>query len=69
LLWGDRDISSKEGNQMVDVVDNEEESLLASPSTPEMAVHVRDYEKFTRMMKYGAVTALVIGLIVLMILK
>ena len=54
---------------MVDVVDDEQEPLLASPSNPQMAVHVRDYEKFTRMMKYGAVTALVIGLIVLMILK
>ena len=54
---------------MVDLLDEEEEPLLASPSTPEMAVHVRDYEKFTRMMKYGAATALVIGLIVLMILK
>ena len=47
----------------------EEESLLASPPTQDVAVHVRDYERFTKMFKWGAVTALIIGLIVLMILK
>lgn len=47
----------------------EEEPLLASPPTQEVAVHVRDYEKFTRMMKWGGITSLIIGLIVLLILK
>jgi hypothetical protein len=48
---------------------HEEEPLLASPPTQQVAVHVRDYEKFTRMMKWGAITCLIVGLIVLLILK
>ena len=47
----------------------EEEPLLASPPTQDMAVHVHDYDRFTRMLKWGALTCLVIGLIVLLILK
>jgi hypothetical protein len=47
----------------------EEEPLLANPPTQEVATHVRDYEKFTRMMKWGALTCFVIGFIVLLILK
>jgi len=47
----------------------EEESLLVSPPTQDVAVHVRDYERFTKMMFRGAITALIIGLIVLVILK
>ena len=47
----------------------EEESLLASPPTQDVAVHVRDYERFTKLFKWGAIVALIIGLIVLMILK
>jgi hypothetical protein len=48
---------------------HEEEPLLASPPTQEMAVHVRDYDRFTRMFKWGAIGALIIGFIVLLILK
>lgn len=48
---------------------HEEEPLLTSPPTQEVATHVRDYEKFTRMMKWGAIVCLVVGLIVLLILK
>jgi len=47
----------------------EEEPLLASPPTQEVAVHVADYERFTRMLKLGAITCLIIGFIVLLILK
>jgi hypothetical protein len=47
----------------------EEESILVSPPTQEVAHHVDDYERFTKMMKYGALTCLVIGFIVLLILK
>ena len=47
----------------------EEEPLLASPPTKEVAIHVRDYERFTRLIKYGALTCLIIGFIVLLILK
>jgi hypothetical protein len=48
---------------------HDEEPLLASPPTQEVATHVRDYEKFTRMMKWGAIFCLIIGFIVLLILK
>jgi hypothetical protein len=46
----------------------EEEPLLASPPTQDVAVHVRDYERFIRMFTIGAIVCLIIGLIVLMIL-
>lgn len=46
----------------------EEEPLLTSPQTPDVAVHVRDYERFVRMFKIGAIACLIIGVIVLMIL-
>jgi hypothetical protein len=46
----------------------EEEPLLVSPPTQDVAVHVRDYERFTRMFTWGALTCLVIGFIVLLIL-
>jgi len=47
----------------------EEESILVSPPTQDMAVHVRDYTRFTRLFKYGAITCLIIGFVVLLILK
>jgi hypothetical protein len=47
----------------------EEEPLLASPPTQDVAVHVRDYTRFTRMLKWGALTALLVGFIVLLILR
>jgi len=47
----------------------EEEPLLVSPPTQDVAVHVRDYKRFTRLLKWGALTCLVIGFIVLLILK
>ena len=47
----------------------EDESILTSPPTQDVAVHVADYTRFTRLLKYGAVTCLIIGLVVLLILK
>lgn len=47
----------------------EEESLLVSPPTQDVAVHVRDYLRFTQMFKWSALVCLVIGFIVLLILK
>jgi len=47
----------------------EEEPMLANPGSPEMTAHVHDYDRFTRMMKYGALVCLVVGLFVLLILK
>jgi hypothetical protein len=47
----------------------EEEPLLVSPPTQDVAVHVHDYARFTKMMKWGALTCLVVGFIVLLILR
>ena len=47
----------------------EEEPILVSPPTQDVAIHVRDYMRFTRLFKYGAITCLLIGLLVLLILK
>jgi hypothetical protein len=47
----------------------EEESILVSPPTQDVAVHVADYTRFTKLLKYGAITSFIIGFIVLLILK
>lgn len=47
----------------------EEEPILVSPPTQDVAVHVRDYTRFTQMLKYGAIACLVVAFIVLLILK
>jgi hypothetical protein len=47
----------------------EEEAILAHPGTHEMTVHVRDYEGFTRLFKWGAFICLIIGLMSLVIIK
>jgi hypothetical protein len=47
----------------------DDESILTSPPTQDVAVHVRDYERFTRLLKYGAIVCLIIGFIVLLILR
>jgi hypothetical protein len=47
----------------------DDESILASPPTQEMAHHVTDYSNFTKLLKWGAIICLVIGLLWLMIVK
>jgi hypothetical protein len=47
----------------------EEEPLLTSPPTQDVAAHVRDYERFTKLFKWGAIVCLIIGFLVLLILK
>ena len=47
----------------------EEEPLLVSPPNSEVASHVRDYERFTKMLKWGALACLIIAFVVLLILK
>ena len=46
----------------------EEEPLLVSPPTQDAAVHIADYVRFTKMLKWGALACLVIAFIVLQIL-
>jgi hypothetical protein len=52
-----------EGNGMA-----EDESILASPPTQDVAVHVRDYTRFTKLLKWSALACLVIAFVVLLIL-
>ena len=43
----------------------EEEPLLTSPPTHDVAVHVADYARFTHLFKWGAVAAFAVAMIVL----
>ena len=47
----------------------EEEPLLVSPPTQDVAAHVDDYERFTKMMKWGAIICLIIGVVSLFVIK
>ena len=47
----------------------EEEPFLVSPPTQDVAAHVRDYARFTKMLKWGAIICLIIAFLVLLILK
>jgi hypothetical protein len=47
----------------------EEESILVSPPTQDMAHHVADYARFTKMLKWGAIICLIIGLLSLLFIK
>ena len=46
-----------------------DESLLASPPTQDVAHHVADYANFTRMFKWGAVLFLIAGLLSMLLIK
>jgi hypothetical protein len=46
----------------------EEEPLLVSPPTQDVAVHVKDYDRFTKMLKWGAIICAIIAFFVLMII-
>lgn len=46
----------------------EEEPILTNPGSPEMANHVRDYERFTALLKWGAIISLVVAFIVILII-
>ncbi|MBV9528379.1 hypothetical protein [Sphingomonas sp.] len=43
----------------------EEEPLLTSPVTHDVAVHVEDYERFTKLFKWGAAGVFLIAMILL----
>ena len=47
----------------------EEEPILTQPQSQDVAVHVRDYARFTKMFKWLAIVSLMIGFVVLLILK
>ena len=43
----------------------EQEPILTDPPTHEVAVHVRDYSRFTKLIKWSAITCLAIAFIVI----
>jgi hypothetical protein len=47
---------------------HDEEPLLANPPTQEVAHHVRDYERFTKLLKYSFFTCVIIAFLVIMII-
>lgn len=46
----------------------EEEPILMKPGSPEMAKHVRDYERFITLFKWGAIVSLITGFVVILII-
>ena len=47
----------------------EEEPLIVSPPTQDVAHHVADYANFTKLLKWGAIGCLIIGLVWMMLVK
>ena len=47
----------------------EEEPILTSPPTQDVAHHVADYASFTKLLKWGAIICLVVGLFWMLIVK
>lgn len=48
---------------------HEEEPLLASPPTQDVAHHVNDYDRFTKMLKWGAIVCFAVGVFWVLIIK
>ena len=46
----------------------EEEPILTHPPTPEVAKHVRDYERFTQLLKWGAIVSLITAFAVILMI-
>ena len=47
----------------------EEEPLLTSPPSQDAAAHVRDYSRFTTMLKWAAIVCFIIAMLVIMIIS
>lgn len=47
----------------------EEEPLLVDPPTQEVATHVRDYDRFTKLLKWSALASLAIAFLVILIIS
>jgi hypothetical protein len=48
---------------------HEEEPILTHPGTKEVARHVHDYERFTFILKWGAIVSLIVAFFVLLIIS
>ena len=46
---------------------HDEEPILTSPPTHEVARHVEDYSRFTALLKWGAIVCLIIALVMVFI--
>ncbi|MBA3511484.1 hypothetical protein [Sphingomonas sp.] len=47
----------------------EDESILVNPPTQDVAHHVRDYSRFTQLLKWGAIISFITALFVMMIIS
>ena len=47
----------------------EHEPLLTDPPTQDVAVHVRDYSRFTKLLKWGAIACFIIAFAVVLIIS
>ncbi len=47
----------------------EEEPLLTDPPTAEVAHHVRDYTRFIKLLKWGAIISLITAFLVLFMIS
>lgn len=45
---------------------SDKEPILTNPASHEMAAHVRDYSRFTGMMKWGTIATALVGAIVVL---
>ena len=48
---------------------HDEEPILTSPPTQEVARHVADYSRFTALLKWGAVVCLIVAFFVLFLIS
>lgn len=48
---------------------HDEEPILTHPGSKEIARHVNDYSRFTALLKWGALTCLIIAFIVLLLIS
>jgi hypothetical protein len=46
----------------------EEDPILTNPPTQEVERHVRDYSRFTALLKWGAIVSLIVAFFVLLII-
>lgn len=46
----------------------DEEPILAHPGSPEMTKHVHDYERFIKLLKWGALVSLITAFGVLLLI-
>jgi hypothetical protein len=58
------DARPNKGNRMA-----HEEPILTDPPTQEVASHVQDYERFTKLFKWGAIISLIIAFAVILIIS